>query len=113
MIVPGFDRFASCAAHAALEADFNEGGVLWERPSNARRRESTGVQLQRIGYRASILSSNTFSGLDEDSKAIYAERVLDWKLPIDEEIDRFVRETFTHEYLAEKRPDLYAQVPTA
>jgi len=109
----GFDRFAICAAHAALEADFNKGGILWERPSNARRRESTGVQLHRIGYKMSIFGSNTFSGLDEDSKAIYAERVLDWKLPIDDEIDRFIREIFTHEFLVEKRPDLYAQVPTA
>ena len=67
-----FDRFDICAAHAALENDWHVGGWLRERPSNARRMESTDVQLHRIGYRPSPLMNATFDGLEnENQRDIY------------------------------------------
>ena len=45
-----FNRFAICQAYMQLESDYNVDGILRERPSNQRRNESIGVQLQRIGY---------------------------------------------------------------
>ncbi len=67
--MPYFDRFDICAAHAALEADYNRNGVLWERPSNRRRRMSTSVQLYRMGYRPGILSHE----LEGNARDIYIE----------------------------------------
>ena len=49
--VPEFDRYDICAAHAQIECDYNVGGITRERPSNARRNMSTGVQLSRMKYR--------------------------------------------------------------
>lgn len=45
-----FDRMDICHAHRALENDWNKGGWLQDRPSNARRHEATHVQLARIGF---------------------------------------------------------------
>lgn len=45
-----FSIFSVCQAHAQLEADYNVGGILQERPSNQRRSASTGVQLSRMKY---------------------------------------------------------------
>lgn len=47
-----FDRFDIAEAYAVLEWDWNLGGWLRERPSNARRREATSVQLARLHFRA-------------------------------------------------------------
>lgn len=46
-----FDRFDICAAYAALENDWNVGGILRERG----RKYSVGVQLRRMGYKPSPL----------------------------------------------------------
>lgn len=48
---PTFDRLDVCAAYARLESDYNVGGMLRERASNQRRRESCAVQLHRMRYR--------------------------------------------------------------
>lgn len=103
-----FNRFDICEAYSALEADYNSGGILWERPSCRRRNESIGAQLARIGY-SNPYGGNTFSELGENAKFIYADRVLSWGLPIDSELDAFLRENIVPEYLAEKRPEIYAQ----
>ena len=66
--MPYFDRFDICAAHAALEIDWNYGGMLRERPSNARRRESTGHQLWRMGYRPAPSHAGGFSRLENDNQ---------------------------------------------
>lgn len=63
-----FDRFDICAAHRALETDWNTGGMLRERPSNARRRESTGCQLWRMGYRLTSNLGGGFGNLENDNQ---------------------------------------------
>lgn len=63
-----FDRFDICAAHAALESDWNVGGMLRERPSNARRHESTARQLRRMGYRPAPPQGEGFTGLENDNQ---------------------------------------------
>jgi hypothetical protein len=65
-----FDRFDICEAHYALELDYNVGGWLRERPSNRRRRESTNVQLQRIGFKPGLMF-NGFESLSENGQEIY------------------------------------------
>lgn len=49
--MPVFDRFDICAAHLQMEIDYGVGGILRERPSNRRRKEATGVQLKRLGFK--------------------------------------------------------------
>jgi hypothetical protein len=61
-----FDRFSACLAYQALESDWNMGGWLRERPSNQRRRESIGVQLARVKFRAGIGQGGCFSALLPD-----------------------------------------------
>lgn len=68
--MPYFDRYDICEAHALIESDYNVGGVLWERPSNARRNMSTGFQLSRMGYRAGPLAG-TREHLTENGREIY------------------------------------------
>lgn len=47
---PQFDRFDICEAYFCAERDFNEGGVLRERPTCARRRISVEWQLSNMGF---------------------------------------------------------------
>ena len=63
-----FDRFDICAAHAALESDWNHNGMLRERTSNVRRREATAVQLHRMGYRPAPSFRGGFEGLESDNQ---------------------------------------------
>lgn len=65
-----FDRFDICEAHLALENDYNRDGWIRERPSNRRRRESTGIQLARIGFKPGALFHGFFS-LSENGQEIY------------------------------------------
>lgn len=44
-----WNRADIITAWAQLEADYNVGGWLPERPSNQRRLESCGVQIARMG----------------------------------------------------------------
>ena len=65
-----FDRFDICEAYLALEWDWNEGGWLHERPSNRRRMESTGVQLERMHFHTGM-GFNGYDSLSENGKEIY------------------------------------------
>lgn len=67
-----FDRYDICEAHYAMEIDYNLGGVLWERPTNRRRRRSTDVQLGRMGFRAGAMFRG-FDSLSENGQEIYRE----------------------------------------
>lgn len=63
-----FDRFDICGAHLALENEWNRDGWLPERPSNSRRRESTGVQLHRLGFNPGRDSCCAFDYLENDNQ---------------------------------------------
>jgi hypothetical protein len=70
-----FDRFDICEAYLAIEWDWHAGGWLRERPSNARRLESTDVQLHRMGFRPGV-SFRGYGSLEENGKEIYRALVL-------------------------------------
>lgn len=103
-----WDRFDIAEAYCCLEWDYNHGGWLKERPSNVRRRESIGVQLHRLqwGGRDNL----SFETLTDNGKEIYLRRVIEWKLPIDDDMKRRCEETFVPEYLAHHRPAIWAPV---
>ena len=105
------DRFAIAQAFLQLEAEYNKGGILQERPSNQRRRESIGCQLHRIGY------SNPYGWVDitgeperddygyadhfeEEVRSVYVDHALKWGLPMDDELKATARRLFVPEYLA-------------
>lgn len=71
--MPYFDRFDICEAHAVLEWHYNVGGWVWERPSNARRREATAVQLDRMRFRPR--PNLEFRTLEPNGKAIYRQLI--------------------------------------
>lgn len=77
--MPYFDRFDICDAYARLEMDYNSGGVLWERPTCRRKRESVGWQLARMGYRPGPLA---LDNLEENAQEIYNEAVRRLGLPV-------------------------------
>lgn len=106
-----FDRFNICQAFQQLEADYNVGGWVHERPSNQRRMESIGVQLHRIGYSnpsewVDIVPYQGYflrecSGDEDEVRDIYLRHVLAWGLPIDADMMTFMREFFTDDFLAQ------------
>lgn len=108
--------FAVCQAHQQLEADYNVGGILRERPSNKRRNESTGVQLARMNYRTSfwwVDIENPQDDEDPDNEAvrdIYILNVLNWKLPISFELGRLINERYSAEWLDEHYPNWASKV---
>lgn len=78
-----FDRFDICGAHLALENDWNVGGWIRERPSNARRKESTGVQLHRMGFKPALDSCCSFEYLENDNQRdIYCAALQRFKLQL-------------------------------
>ena len=102
-----FDRFAICQAFQQLEADYNVGGWLRERPSNQRRMESIECQLARIQY------SNPFGWvdieaereegddpMDDEVRECYMRHALIWGLPLDDDLKTAIRRFFTADYLA-------------
>ena len=105
------NRFSICQAYAQLEAEYNVVGVLRERPSNQRRRESIGVQLSRIGF------SNHYDWIDieaeyndgddghddydDEVREIYMRAVLRLNLPISAALMQAMRRYFAPEFLAE------------
>lgn len=114
------DRFNICQAYAQLEADYNNGGWLRERPSNQRRRESIGVQLSRMGF------SNPYGWVDicavydpedacpdeEEVREVYFCAVLRLDLPIDADMMAAMRRFFVPDFLArypQTRGDDYKQ----
>lgn len=102
------DRFNICQAYAQLEADYNVGGCLQERPSNQRRRESIGCQLARLGF------SNPYGWVDisapydeavddpndDEVREVYLCAVLRLGLPIDADTMTTLRRFFAPEFLA-------------
>lgn len=96
-----------CQAHSQLEADYNVGGIVWERPSNQRRNASTGVQLSRMKFHpgprhvtiCEYLEDGEGSPEDDDVRDIYLINVLKWKLPMDEEMQSFIGNRFTEHFL--------------
>lgn len=102
------DRFAICQAFNQLEADYNEGGWLRERPSNQRRMESIGCQLLRMGYSSpfgwvDILGDydEEADPMDEEVREIYLRNVLKWDLPIDAEMMTRIKSFFVPEFVAQ------------
>ena len=108
--------FAVCQAHQQLEADYNVGGILRERPSNARRNESTGTQLARMDYHSSfwwvdIENPDEDEGPDDEAvRDIYILNVLNWKLPISFELGRLINERYSAEWLDEHYPNWASKV---
>lgn len=108
--------FAVCQAHQQLEADYNVGGILRERPSNHRRNESTGTQLARMDYHSSFWRvdiENPDEDEDPDNEAvrdIYILNVLNWKLPISFELGRLINERYSAEWLDEHYPNWASKV---
>lgn len=110
--------FDICQAYAQLESDYNVDGILWERPSNRRRRESIGVQLLRIAYhdpyRWVEIAEEREDGDDpgdDDVRNIYMQNVLKWGLPIDADLMRAMKRFYTPWFLAkfpQTKGDTYA-----
>lgn len=75
-----WNRFDICEAHCVLEWDYNVGGWVRERPSNQRRMQSTGVQLDRMQFRPSTPLS--YESLTENGKEIYDDLVQRYNLPV-------------------------------
>lgn len=101
------NRFSICQAYAQLEADYNVGGWLRERPSNQRRRESIGVQLSRIGFSnpygwvaIDAAPSDEDDGDDDEVREIYMCAVLRLNLPIDAALMQSMRRYFVPDFLA-------------
>jgi hypothetical protein len=97
--------FAICQAHQQLEADYNVGGWLQERPSNQRRMEATSCQLHRMGYSSpyawvDICSDERDDSDDEDVRDIYLINVLKWGLPIDDDMRAFMARRYTPKFLS-------------
>lgn len=98
--------FSVCAAHAMLEADYNVGGILWERPSNVRRNASTGVQLARMQFHPGMWTvdicnpDESDDPADDEVRDIYLINVLKWGLPIDDEMRAFMAHRYTPEFLS-------------
>ena len=101
------NRFSICQAYAQLEADYNVGGWLRERPSNQRRRESIGAQLSRIGFSNYydwidvVAEPGEDGGDDNEVREIYMRAVLRWDLPIDAALMQAMRRCFAPGFLAE------------
>ena len=101
------NRFSICQAYAQLEADYNVGGWLRERPSNQRRMESIGVQLSRIGYSSpygwvaiEAEPSKEDDGDNDEVREIYMRAVLRLDLPIAAALMRAMRRYFVPDFLA-------------
>lgn len=93
-----WNRLDIVEAHALLEMHYNVGGILRERPSNARRNESTGVQLHRMGFRAP--PTFNLESASDNTREIYFRQVLQLRLPLDDPQDqKWVREIFGDEEL--------------
>lgn len=101
-------HFAICQAHQQLEADYNLGGWLRERPSNQRRRESTACQLHRMEFSSGHWWVDICADPDEDDgdpddeavRDIYLINVLKLGLPIDDEYRSVIARRYTPDFLA-------------
>ncbi len=103
------DRVDIIEAHAVLENDYNVGGILIERPSNARRNMSTAYQLSRMHVR--LRPDLAFATLSDDAKHVYLSNVLSFKLPRDSEINIAIKEMFSEDWLRENHPEVILPRP--
>ena len=99
-----FSAFDICQAYMQLEADYNVGGWLPERPSNQRRRESIGCQLARMKYRpgarwVDIDNLDACDNDDWDVRFIYMSKVMQWGLPADEHLMAAIHKLFAPDWL--------------
>ena len=99
------DVFDICQAYQQLEADYNHGGWLRERPSNQRRREATACQLTRMQYRDPYrwvdICAEPVDGDDPDDenvRHIYLANVLKWSLPIDAQMMAKIKSFFVEDF---------------
>ena len=72
------NTFDLMEAHYLMEAHFNVSGILQERPSNQRRKMSTGFQLNRMGFHP--MPSLSFETLSDNGKQIYMDLVFQYGL---------------------------------
>lgn len=73
------DRIKICEVYYLVEVLYSVGGIVPERPLNARRRahpESIGVQLKRMRFKPSPLLS--VSRLDEDQYKYFHTLLSRW-----------------------------------
>ena len=111
--------FDVCHAYQMLEANYNVGGWLRERPSNRRRRESIACQLARMGYSdvyrcvdlwldgVDLEEEIASTSDDENVRFVYFKKVLEWGLPIDEDDRRVIERIFTTDAILEWRPGYF------
>lgn len=110
----GISIFDICQAYQQLEADYNVGGWLRERPSNQRRKESIGCQLQRMGFSPSgrwvdieaVETDGIYIDDDENVRLIYCLKVLEWCLPIDNDLRATIKRVISEEYLKKNYPSI-------
>jgi len=104
--------FDICQAYMQLESDFNVDGLLRERPSNQRRRESIGCQLARLKFNpgmrwVDIVSfDNDADDEDEDRDVrwIYLNKLMEWGLPADEGLLAAINRLFVRDWLLANFP---------
>lgn len=101
------NRFAICQAFKQLESDYNIGGIILERPSSQRRRESISWQLHRMGYSSpywwvdiEAASTEHDDPDDDEVRDIYMRHVLAWRLPVSDELLAAMRRMYVPEFLA-------------
>ena len=115
--------FDVCHAYQLLEANYNVGGWLRERPSNRRRIESIGCQLARIGYSdvyrdvdlwadaETVEEEKQSSDDDENVRFVYFKKALEWGLPLDEDDRAVIDRIFTIDAIEGWRPDYFPVRP--
>lgn len=101
------NRFDIADAHFLLECHYNVGGILWERPSNQRRNESTGVQLARMGHQPGM--GLDFDSMEDDGKEVYLTNVLKLNLPRDAEQNQLIGVFFGKDWLEREYPHVAAE----
>lgn len=101
------NRFSICQAYSQLEADYNVGGWLRERPSNQRRRESIACQLDRMGFEnpcgwveIEAEREDCDDNEADEVREVYMCAVLRLGLPIGDGLRAAMRRFFTPEFLA-------------
>ncbi|MBT2325513.1 hypothetical protein J7E62_24575 [Variovorax paradoxus] len=115
--------FDVCEAYQLLEAYYNVDGWVRERPSNQRRMESIGCQLARIGYSSGhrtvdlwldadeAKADAQFCSDDENVRFVYFKKVLEWRLPIEDEDRAVIDRIFTIDAIERRNPDYFPVRP--
>jgi len=74
-----WDRFDIAEAYHLLEMHWHSGGILWERPTCARRRQSIGWQLHRMQFKPRPGLADR-DDLTDNGRAIYDAALRRWGL---------------------------------